>query len=155
MVGAVLIATDHVLRATISNRNASYIFFIMVLLTSAAISGLAQHVRSMLSRFDHGHHLRLNLALGALHALLWVLWWRAARGGRPHAWRGPAIIALLAAAAIFELTDAPPLWGAIDGHAMWHAATIPLAHIWWRCFVGVELQWRHDIELHRASTKSL
>ena len=50
-----------------------------------ALAAYGEHVRRMLRHFDYGAHLRLNVALGAVHQLLWLLWWWRARATRPHA----------------------------------------------------------------------
>ena len=116
-------------------------------LTATAAAAYAEHVRSMITFFDFGAHLRLNVALGALQLLLWTLWWLSTRRERPHAWRAPALTLLLAALLPLELVDRPPLWGVLDGHALWHAATVVPALLFWRAFVAVELRWerRHGV----------
>ena len=35
------------------------------------------------------------------------------------------------AAAAFEIFDFPPLYGVLDAHSLWHAATAPLGHLWY------------------------
>jgi len=35
------------------------------------------------------------------------------------------------AAAAFEIFDFPPLYGIFDAHSIWHAATVPLGHMWY------------------------
>lgn len=147
MLFAVVVAVHHVVVEIDSRfgdglRHGSVHALLLPVLVIVAVAALAEHVRSMLILFDHGHHLRLNVALGLLHGVLWLLWWYLARRRRAHAWRGPALNTLLAASAVFELFDAPPFRAALDGHALWHAATVPLAHLWWRSFVAVELRWR-------------
>jgi hypothetical protein len=113
-------------------------------LTVVAAAAYAQHVRSMLDHFDFGHHLRLNIGLGILQFLLWLIWWVRARHLRPHAWRAPALHMLLAALLPLELLDQPPVWGVLDGHALWHAGTIVPAVLFWRTFVAAELRWHGD-----------
>ena len=95
--------------------------------------------------FDFGHHLRVNLGLGLVHLLLWFLWWWRTRCERPHAGRALAINALLAAAILLEIGDFAPLWGVIDGHALWHLSTAPIALLFWKAFVSAELRWQLSV----------
>ena len=148
---ATLVAAHHALRDLPSAPRLHALAMPSLCLFAAL--GFSEHVRRMLVHFDYGAHLAINLCLGAAHLLLWIAWWAGARGApsrtrrgavraRPHAWRAPTTSALLCAAAVFELTDAPPLWGAIYGHALWHASTVPIAVLHWRAFVAVELRWQ-------------
>jgi hypothetical protein len=41
------------------------------------------------------------------------------------------LVALTTAAMSLELLDFPPLARALDAHALWHLATIPLGLAWW------------------------
>ena len=41
------------------------------------------------------------------------------------------IILLLLLASCLEVFDFPPFWRALDAHSLWHAATIPLARMWY------------------------
>lgn len=41
------------------------------------------------------------------------------------------ILAFLWLASCLELFDFPPIWRALDAHALWHAATVPLAGMWY------------------------
>ena len=104
-------------------------------------AAFAEHVRRMLVHFDYGHHLQVNIALGLVHLLLWLLWWARTRRQRAHAWRAPAINLLLAHGIVFELADTPPLWGVLDGHALWHMSTVASAFLYWWAFVAMEVRW--------------
>ena len=138
--GAALIAALHVIETLASNTTLLGQSSMALVLLGAAL--FAEHVRRMLIHFDYGHHMRVNLVLGASHLLLWALWSYRTRSERPHAWRSPAILMLLAASLSFELFDLPPVWGFLDGHAFWHAITAPIGLLYWRAFVHPELQWR-------------
>lgn len=41
------------------------------------------------------------------------------------------ILALLWLATLLEVLDFPPIWRALDAHALWHAATVPIARMWY------------------------
>ena len=81
------------------------------------------------------------IALGAAQLLLWTTWWRVARRRRPHAWRAAALSLALNCSCVLEVADFPPICGVLDAHALWHATTAPLAHLFWRAFVAPELRW--------------
>lgn len=105
------------------------------------VAGFGAHVRRMLRAFDYGYNMRAGLAMGALHLLLYVAWWRGARARRPHAWRVVALNGALSLSVGLEVLDFPPVLHTLDAHALWHAATAPLAHLLWRGFIEPELRW--------------
>ncbi|WVR05548.1 hypothetical protein IAU60_002567 [Kwoniella sp. DSM 27419] len=112
-----------------------------------------------LGQFPYGYHTQFNLYFAAVHSVLWVLWsfsfkYRYPRVtflGRTYSWPQPypphdpyttkprpkdaatplLLVALTLGAMAFELLDFPPVFRLIDAHALWHAATIPLAVAWW------------------------
>ncbi len=105
----------------------------------------AAHVAylSLAPRFDYTYNTIFNLTLGLTHNALWLLFalpGRALfsrfammpRGYRP-AYVGTAAlaVALTTAATALELLDFPPLGRALDAHALWHLATVPLAVMWY------------------------
>ena len=98
----------------------------------------------MLRRFDFGRHMALCIAIGLLQLCAWLGWWCRARRQRPHAWLAPAISVALHLTLILEVCDFPPIGGVLDAHALWHASTVPLAHLFWRGFVEVELRWLRE-----------
>lgn len=110
-------------------------------LGSVGVAAYAAHVGRMLRFFDFGRHMKVSLAMGVLHLLLYVGWWRKARWRRPHAWRAVALNTAVSLSVVLEVLDFPPLLSAVDAHALWHASTAPLAHLLWTSFVEPELRW--------------
>jgi hypothetical protein len=49
-----------------------------------------------------------------------------------------------ALASLLEIFDFPPLWGIFDAHAIWHAATLPVAYLWWS-FVKDDATYRTEM----------
>jgi hypothetical protein len=99
-------------------------------LACVAMGALATHVHHMaFVRFDYGLNMRLCVALGVAHSLLWAAW--ALRGRHPQRWRLLALLCAAHAASLLELLDFPPLAGVLDAHALWHVATPPLTLAWY------------------------
>ena len=67
--------------------------------------------------------------LVAAQLLIWATWgYLTSHPARFKLWTvafGAALASLL------EIFDFPPLWGIFDAHALWHAATLPIAYLWW------------------------
>jgi hypothetical protein len=67
------------------------------------------------------------------------------RSYRPaHASTAALAVALTTAATALELIDFPPFGRAIDAHALWHLATVPLAVMWYDFLVtdAQDAGWR-------------
>lgn len=97
--------------------------------------GYVRHVHSMLTvLFDYGKHVKLCIAAGAVQTGAWGVWALATPRGRVHPGRW-ALLAFMGAvnvAMLLEVLDFPPLWGVLDAHALWHAATAPLTALWFK-----------------------
>jgi hypothetical protein len=105
----------------------------------------AAHVAylSLAPRFDYTYNIVFNLALGLMHNALWLSFALPGRAPfarfammprdyRPaHAGTAALMVALTTAATGLELIDFPPLRRALDAHALWHLATVPLAVMWY------------------------
>ncbi|KDD74866.1 Per1-like protein [Helicosporidium sp. ATCC 50920] len=121
----------------------------------------ARRVRSMLLlRFDYGRWVAACVAAGGLQTLCWSWWlgWgrraegvegvereegtegalgaeiasQAASATAAGTRRLALFVVLLNAASAFEIADFPPLAAALDAHAAWHLATVPLWGLWYR-----------------------
>ncbi|KAF9991313.1 hypothetical protein BGZ75_000066 [Mortierella antarctica] len=90
--------------------------------------------------FDYGYNMAATATVGAIHNLCWMGWsvtnWRA----RPYAWEPTVSAVLITTAMCLEILDFAPLWGILDAHSLWHAATIPLVPIWYR-FLLKDTEW--------------
>ncbi|KAG0285307.1 hypothetical protein BGZ98_005568, partial [Dissophora globulifera] len=90
--------------------------------------------------FDYGYNMAATATIGGIHNLWWIGWslthWRE----RPYAWQPTIAGALITAAMCFEILDFPPLWGILDAHSLWHAATIPLIPMWYK-FLLKDTEW--------------
>ncbi|KAH8114210.1 Per1-like protein [Phellopilus nigrolimitatus] len=105
---------------------------------------------TLLPRFDYTYNIIFNVVIGLIHNLLWVLYSlpesltiirrfppsMAPRRRRPRCASKAALgVGLTMAAMSLELFDFPPLARVLDAHALWHAATVPIAAIWYRFLI--------------------
>ncbi|KAI9103318.1 Per1-like-domain-containing protein [Phlyctochytrium arcticum] len=94
--------------------------------------------------FDYGYNMAAGVTIGLLSNAVWGLWilrhWRQ----RPYAWKMATVIILIMAAMSLELFDFPPWKWAIDAHALWHAATIPLIPLLYS-FMDDDIRWENRI----------
>ncbi|KAG8702877.1 hypothetical protein FRC08_003192 [Ceratobasidium sp. 394] len=95
---------------------------------------------TFLPRFDYAYNMTANLVLGLIHNALWLLYpWGSIRlflghdkQYRPAFALQPAWFVLLTTLATsLELFDFPPWYRAIDAHALWHLATVPIVPLWY------------------------
>ena len=49
-----------------------------------------------------------------------------------------------------QVLDFPPLWGLVDAHACWHAATVPMVPLLHR-FIQGDAQWLWSLRQLRQS----
>ncbi|KAK6356688.1 hypothetical protein TWF718_001030 [Orbilia javanica] len=79
-------------------------------------------------RFDYTYNMAANVVVGLCQNLLWVYYsiTRYNREKRPWAFWPGFIVLWMTCAMSLELLDFPPLFDALDAHALWHAATIPV-----------------------------
>ncbi|KAJ2838601.1 hypothetical protein FBU31_000888 [Coemansia sp. 'formosensis'] len=110
----------------------------------------ALHVAYLsLVSFDYDYNMKANAMVGLLSNLVWfVVAAQARRNGQPFWWRPLALILLMDAAFSLEAFDFPPVLDALDAHALWHAATIPLIPLWYDYLVK-DAKWDSHLEQHK------
>ncbi|KAL5490653.1 hypothetical protein ACEPAI_5487 [Sanghuangporus weigelae] len=116
--------------------------------TFICITAYISHVSylSLLPRFDYTYNIIFNLIIGLLHNFLWLLYSLPQsftiirrfppspmpRNYRPRcAWKAALSVSLTMGAMSLELLDFPPIGRVLDAHALWHAATAPIAELWY------------------------
>ncbi|OAD70587.1 hypothetical protein PHYBLDRAFT_33350 [Phycomyces blakesleeanus NRRL 1555(-)] len=94
---------------------------------------------SMGSRFDYGYNMLACIVIGALQTQLWLIWTvvqysplTSNPSRRSYAWMAGLSVVLLSCAMGLEVFDFPPWLGAVDAHALWHAATIPVIPLFYQ-----------------------
>ncbi|KAJ3330740.1 hypothetical protein HDU93_010109, partial [Gonapodya sp. JEL0774] len=87
---------------------------------------------ALLPRFDYSYNVIACAIVGALSQLAWLFFaWRERH--REYAWRGAVLALGVTLAMSLELGDFPPIGWAVDAHALWHLATVPIG-VWWYGF---------------------
>nr|XP_053632075.1 post-GPI attachment to proteins factor 3-like isoform X2 [Cherax quadricarinatus] len=83
-------------------------------------------------RFDYGYNMVVNVTVGILNGFGWIAWAVPRLKTRPYVrWCVYTVIGAMASM-LLELGDFPPLFWALDAHALWHLATAPLPFMWYR-----------------------
>ncbi|KAI8075449.1 Per1-like-domain-containing protein [Gilbertella persicaria] len=107
---------------------------------------------SSLDRFDYGYNMLACIIVGSLQTHLWLFWSVAQytpwgkRERRPFAWMAGVSVILVSCAMALEVFDFPPYQQVLDAHSLWHAATIPLAPLFYRFLL-------RDTELETSVSK--
>lgn len=93
---------------------------------------------SSMSRFDYGYNMTACIIVGSLQTNLWLVWsikqytkWGNPER-RPFAWMVGVSVVLVTLAMCLEVFDFPPIMEILDAHSLWHAATIPLAPLFYK-----------------------
>ncbi|XP_059155699.1 post-GPI attachment to proteins factor 3-like [Physella acuta] len=107
-----------------------YILSVVVLLL-AGLYGYHIHYLAFV-RFDYGYNMKVNLIVGAVNGLGWLVWCYYNHRSKPYVWKCAAVIIGLNGLLILEVFDFPPLFWTLDAHALWHAGTVPLNILWYR-----------------------
>ncbi|KAL0138730.1 Per1-like protein [Mucor lusitanicus] len=107
---------------------------------------------SSLDRFDYGYNMTACIVVGLLQTNLWLGWsvlqytkWGQPER-RPYAYMAGASVVLVSCAMSLEVFDFPPIMEILDAHSLWHAATIPLAPLFYKFLL-------RDTELETSVSK--
>ncbi|KAJ2695853.1 hypothetical protein H4R19_005801 [Coemansia spiralis] len=111
-------------------------------LVAVCAAAYALHVGYLtLVRFDYGYNMAANAAVGLLGNVVWfAVTWQAFRNRQPFWWKPAVLILLTDLAFSLEAFDFPPFLDALDAHALWHAATIPIVACWYSYLVD-DARW--------------
>ncbi|TLS28580.1 hypothetical protein PpBr36_00262 [Pyricularia pennisetigena] len=106
--------------------------------TAACLTAYGCHVAYLkLVRWDYGYNMAANVCVGLAQNVLWSAfsYRKYTREGRTWATYPGLAVAWIMLAMSLELFDFPPLWGALDAHALWHLGTIAPAVLWYSFLV--------------------
>ncbi|KAG2199374.1 hypothetical protein INT47_001556 [Mucor saturninus] len=114
-----------------------------VLWTAMCAVAYVTHVMylSSMARFDYGYNMMVCIVVGTCQTSLWLIWSvkQYTRWGnserRPFAWMVGASVVMVTLAMCLEIFDFPPIGQVVDAHSLWHAATIPLAPLFYEFLV--------------------
>ncbi|RKO89829.1 Per1-like protein [Blyttiomyces helicus] len=90
--------------------------------------------------FDYAYNMAAGVVVGALGNVGWLVWGVAVWRRRPYAGKIVGMVVGLLAAMALELLDFAPLWGVLDAHSLWHAATVPLVGVYYG-FLVEDARW--------------
>lgn len=69
---------------------------------------------------------------GVLNGFGWVAWSMPRLKSRPYVQWCIYTVVFAMMSMLLELWDFPPLFWALDAHALWHCVTSPLPFMWYR-----------------------
>ena len=85
----------------------------------------------MLDEFDFGYNMLVMMGLAQVFICVNLRFCWLGLDSRPYVWRLLLFLSLLSAAFLLEVFDFPPVYGVVDAHALWHAATAGLGWLWY------------------------
>jgi len=107
------------------------------LLRGALVGGFVglycHHVYSMATvKFDYGYNMKVNVVVGGLNCLCWLVWFYRHRKSWHYVKHGVTAVLVLTFSVSLELLEFTPILWAVDSHALWHLVTSPLPLLWYR-----------------------
>merc|ERR1712059_160345 len=107
------------------------------IVVSLFVAFFSHHVYNMaFVHFDYGYNMKVNVAVGAANCISWLIWFAFHWGDGPHVKKGLFSVLLVASSVALELLDFAPIYWALDSHALWHFATVPLPLLWFQFALG-------------------
>lgn len=92
----------------------------------------AHHVYNMaFVRFDYGHNMAVNVAVGAVNSVCWLTWSARYRRAMPHVKFAVASVILVNLTILLEVLDFAPFLWTFDSHSLWHLSTAPIHVLWY------------------------
>ncbi|XP_046371176.2 post-GPI attachment to proteins factor 3-like [Haliotis rufescens] len=111
----------------------------------------AQHIYYLhFIKFDYGYNMKMNLFFGIVNLVGWLILCGVKYKKQRYVWKCAAVVLGINALLLLELFDFPPLWWALDAHALWHAGTAPLGWLLYSFIIDDSLylkQWEEDMAL--------
>jgi len=90
------------------------------------------HVYSMISvKFDYGYNMKVNVLVGGLNCLCWLVWFYKNKNNGGHIQKGSWAVIALTISVTLELLEFTPILWSVDSHALWHLVTSPLPILWY------------------------
>jgi hypothetical protein len=92
------------------------------------------HVGTLSHSWSYSRNMVANVVVGALQNLLWIgfSWTQFREKGMWYSVLPGLLAASVTAVMSLELLDFAPVGRMVDAHALWHAATAPLAVAWYQ-----------------------
>jgi len=113
----------------------------------------AQHIHFMSTvKFDYGYHVKVCMIIVGVSTTIWCLW---IAGNRHRKGIRSMIVSVFCIPlfALLELFDFPPLWGVLDGHALWHL-TLNVIFYFSSFFVAVDMEFFYQTLVEEMKRES-
>ncbi|KAJ8969576.1 hypothetical protein NQ317_000072 [Molorchus minor] len=102
--------------------------FALIIITFLFTVFFAKHVSYLSTgRIDYGYNMKLNIFVGAVIAICWIIWCLYNYKKQPYVWNCAKFVILTAIVTLLEVIDQPPIYYVFDSHSIWHLSTAPLA----------------------------
>ena len=75
---------------------------------------------------------------GVANSICWIAWSERVYKKQPYCLKAVIALLLFNGAALLEVLDFPPIAWTFDAHSLWHAATVPLPLLWYRCVFSIQ-----------------
>ena len=100
--------------------------FLLIFSTTVLSSVFLHHIISMSRKIDYGFNMRLNIAIGTITSLGWIVWYFLSKSLRPNNHRTTIVWFILwtTCAVGLEIFDFLPFFWTFDAHSLWHLATV-------------------------------
>jgi hypothetical protein len=165
------------------NSTSRLVYPVVVGIALLVISHFSYLLSFPLGQFPYGYHTKFVVAMALAQNALWIIWVFSFKfryptlnllGGRyslsypvaypPHdpiVYRPihviqPLFLVVVTTLAMgLELFDFAPWWRVVDAHSLWHAATIPIASVWWDFFYDDAIEYEGAVLGHPPTSKTL
>lgn len=94
-----------------------------------------------------GLNKKVCVTMGIAQLLIWAVWAGVTR--HPSRWKLWVVVVGGGLAMLLDIYDFPPYWGFVDGHALYHATSIPLTYLWWS-FIRDDAEFRTSTRLKKV-----
>ena len=88
-------------------------------------------------KFDYGYNMRVNIAIGALNSLCWIVWSlnRYYNWNIRYVWRCGFSVLLFDLLMVLEVFDFSPFFWSVDSHSLWHFTTAVIPVFWYKFLI--------------------
>ena len=101
--------------------------------------------------FDYGYNMRVNILIGALNSLCWIVWslYHYFYLNKKYVWRCTASVLLVDLLMTLEIFEFSPILWSMDSHALWHLSTVCIPFFWYQFIIDDN----YSVDLERQYKK--
>lgn len=89
------------------------------------------HVSRLVTFFDYGYNMFVNVVAGLLNGTLWILYHILTRRKYSHQWMATCAVVGTVGLLSLELFDFAPVLWIFDAHSLWHLGTVLFPFLWY------------------------